>query len=124
MIIAFLAAAAGAWYALYPEPWDPKNIGFVLWKHGLNPYENLDNALGATQHGNLIDESIGHTETELRARWGYLLTPNQAGPVLEACYNDTPWIRAKEKARFLRNSWYLATFTHGKVDGVVLMKPC
>jgi hypothetical protein len=123
-VAVFLVAIPLVWYGLYPEPYDPKNIGFVLWKHGLNPYENLGDALAAIRHGDLIDESVGHTEADLRVRWGYLTTPHQRGGTLEDCYNNTPSIKAKEKALFLRDSWYLATFTLGKVDDVVHMKPC
>ncbi|MEO5925688.1 MAG: hypothetical protein ABIR70_17840 [Bryobacteraceae bacterium] len=36
-----------AWIRMYPDPRDPWNIRYVLWKSGLNPSMNLDDALDA-----------------------------------------------------------------------------
>ncbi len=121
VLIATLAAAAGAWYALHPKPQDPKNIGYVLWKHGLNPYENTDDALDAMMHdgfaGRLV---VGHSEDEVRAKFGYLLTPAQRGWVFQPCDN----VAQSKKALFLRDSLFLVTFSHGKADELILMRPC
>src|SRR5258707_4059010 len=39
-----------AWLRTYPDDVDPKNIYYVLWKHGLNNNMNLDSALAAMSH--------------------------------------------------------------------------
>ena len=38
------------WLSMYPEDADPKNIYYVLWKHGLNNNMNVDSALVAMSH--------------------------------------------------------------------------
>jgi len=38
------------WLGIYSDDVDPKDIYYVLWKHGLNNSMNLDSALGAMSH--------------------------------------------------------------------------
>jgi hypothetical protein len=38
------------WLNTYPDDVDPKNIYYVLWKHGLNNNMNIDSALVAMSH--------------------------------------------------------------------------
>ncbi|MGA7559162.1 MAG: hypothetical protein WCF61_01975 [Terriglobales bacterium] len=45
-----------AWIVLYPEDQDPKNIDYVLWKHGLNQNMNLDHAIAGMTHDKMARE--------------------------------------------------------------------
>jgi hypothetical protein len=42
--------ALSLWMATYPDNGDPKNIKYVLWKNHLNPWMNLDVAVGTMTH--------------------------------------------------------------------------
>ncbi len=48
--LAFSFFALLFWVTGYPEDYDPKNIEYVLWSHGLNRNMNLDHALGGMTH--------------------------------------------------------------------------
>lgn len=114
----------GLWYSLYPEPWDPKGPSYVLWKAGLNPFENIDYAISGVLHDPDGNELVaGKSEERLRKTFGYLLTPSQAGPFLERCFIETEWMKGK-KARYVRHTRMLILFDRDVATEYVYMKPC
>jgi hypothetical protein len=80
-------------YGYYPDEGDPKNIKYVLWKHGLYKMD-LDLAtevmVGDPHRESLV---IGKTEAQLKKRFGYLLTPDEASFYVRACTSDRPSIK-------------------------------
>src|SRR5690348_16995781 len=102
-VLLLAALGAGAWAALYPGDFDAKNMRYVAWKHGLASID-LDRAVGTIEEDpegkrNLI---LGQTKAQLRARFGLLLAPHEAGPVLERCVQES-WA-AGQDALYLRHS--------------------
>jgi len=69
-----------AWLGTYPDDVDPKNIYYVLWKHGLNNNMNLDSALAA------MSRVEGLTKDQVKARFGYIRTLGEVTPYYQACY--------------------------------------
>lgn len=122
--VGLIIIAGLVWYAGYPDPDDPKNIGYVLWKVGPNPFENLDdasNALVADVHrDNLV---IGKTEEQLRMRFGFLLSADKASPKLRRCLPTVEWASGKH-VMFIRNSYDLIVFDKGVATGVGFLKEC
>ena len=117
------------WLDTYPDDVDPKNIYYVLWKHGLNNNMNLDSALGAMSHDAWPERRVeGLTKDQLKARFGYIRTLGEVTPYYQACY-FTPGnagraeIAAKsEDAFFLRDSPWMVVMKNGKAVNLVLCK--
>ncbi len=77
------------WIATYPDAGDPKNLAYVLWKHGLNSDMNLDMALGTMTHDTwAVNRVLGLSAAELQGRFGYTKTYEQARPYLQLCDNS------------------------------------
>ena len=64
---------------------------------------------------------IGKTKDQLRARFGYLLLPSQAGPYMQACYVESAW---KENANvlLLRAGPWIVKFDGDKATDLMLCK--
>jgi hypothetical protein len=87
------------WLATYPDDVDPKNIYYVLWKHGLNNNINIDSALVAMSHDVWAVRRVqGLTTDQLKARFGYVRTLEEVMPYYRACYS-VPASRADSKDR-------------------------
>jgi hypothetical protein len=123
-----------AWLGIYSNDVDPKNIYYVLWKHGLNNSMNLDSALGAMSHDAWpIRRVEGLTKDQLKARFGYIRTLEEVTPYYQACY-FTPGVftlgnvsRAEigaksEDAFFLRDSPWMVVMKNGKAVDLILCK--
>ena len=122
------------WLEAYPDDADPKNIYYVLWKHGLNNNMNLDSALAAMSHDVWPVKRVeGLTKDQLKARFGFIQTLAEVTPYYQACYftpgvftlgNVGPaQIAAKsEDAFFLRDSPWLVVMKNGKAVDLVLCK--
>lgn len=112
----------GVWVSMYPSASDPKNVGYVLWKAGLYKI-NLDIATG-TMIGDAGRDKlvIGKTEAELRAKFEYLVPPNDASPYLGSCYQSSRW--KDRKALFIRRSPWMVVFDREKATQLVLIKGC
>jgi hypothetical protein len=122
------------WLNAYPDDVDPKNIYYVLWKHGLNTNMNPDSALAAMSHDAWpIRRVEGLTKDELKARFGYIRTLGEVTPYYQACYftpgTFTPGnagrdeIAAKsENAFFLRDSPWMVVMKNGKTADLVMCK--
>jgi hypothetical protein len=122
------------WLEIYSDDVDPKNIYYVLWKHGLNNSMNLDSALVAMSHDAWPVRRVeGLTKDQLKARFGYIRTLGEVTPYYQACY-FTPGafplgnvgraeIAAKsEDAFFLRDSPWMVVMRKGRAVDLVLCK--
>jgi hypothetical protein len=69
------------WIKMYPGGDDPKNLDYVLWKHGMNQNMNLDDALSAMTHDTWAVRLVqGKSKDELRSRFGQIRTFAEARP--------------------------------------------
>jgi hypothetical protein len=116
------------WIATYPDAGDPKNLSYVLWKHGLNSDIDLDMALGTMTHDVASENRvIGLTPTELQARFGYTKTYEQVSTYLQLC--DTPNGTGDHDNHsvvhdilYLRNSNYMVMMKNGRAADLILCK--
>jgi len=114
-----------AWIVLYPEDQDPKNIDYVLWKHGLNQNMNLDHAIAGMTHDKWPERIVkGMSKEQLKRRFGYIHTLDET-PNYSVCYAATGglgrWGEGTEAA-FLRNGPWMVILDKGKVDDLILCK--
>lgn len=74
------------WVKQYPHGDDPKNIDYVLWKHGLNQNMNLGDAVSAMTHDvwsvRLVE---GQTKDQLKNRFGIIRELKEARPYDQLC---------------------------------------
>jgi hypothetical protein len=121
LVVAFSIAIVILWIVVYPEP-DPKNIKYVLWKHGLYRM-NLDAAsdlmIGDSNREMLV---LGRTKAELQGKFGYLSTLSEASPYLRGCYENSHWQGAD--VLFIRKSPWMIVFSGDKAKELVLIKGC
>lgn len=133
LLLGSFLAFVGAWQAEYPDG-EPKNLKYILWKHGLY-HMDLDRAaytmIGDAERNKLV---IGQTEEQLRKRFGYLLTPDKAYPYLQRCIADTPpppglpyygpppW--KGKKLLLIRHEILLVVFEGGKATELWILKGC
>ena len=117
------------WLHSYPDDADPKNIYYVLWKRGLNNNVNLDSALAAMSHDVWpVRQVQGLTKEQLRSRFGYIRTPDEATPYLRDCYS-IPGSAGREETRgnredviFLRDSPWMVVIQNEKAVDLILCK--
>lgn len=122
-------AVLAIWLGAYPDNVDPKNIYYVLWKHGLNDNMNLDYALGAMSHDVWPARHVqGLTKDQLKARFGYIRTLEEVTPYYRACHSipGSPG-RAETEGRsedavFLRDSPWMVVMKNGKAVDLILCK--
>ena len=122
------------WLGTYPDDVDPKNVYYVLWKHGLNNNMNLDSALAAMSHDIWPVRRVeGLTREQLKTRFGYLRTLAEVTPYYRACYftpraftqGDVGHVEVAAKdedAFFLRDSPWMVVMKNGKAVDLVLCK--
>ena len=137
VVLALFLLAVGVvlvWLGAYPDEGDPRNIHYVLWKHGLNKNMDLDNALFAMVRDVSRERQVqGLTKDQLKARFGYVRTLAEVTPYYRACYfspgvftqkdADRAEIAAKsEDAFFLRDSPWMVLMKNGKAVDLVLCK--
>lgn len=127
-----MAAASVAvflWLRIYPEPYDPKNLGYVLWKHGMNRHMDLDAATAGMTHDTWAVNIVkGMTKDELNARFGYIRTLPEARPYLQLCPSVNGTVgelgvkpQGKEVV-FLRDDAWMVILDNGKAVDLVLCK--
>jgi|SRR5580692_1756366 hypothetical protein len=114
-------AFVGVWALAYPEP-DPKNIKYVLWKHGLYRMD-LDTA-SDTMIGDANREILvlGKTKVELREKFGYLSSLSEASLNLRGCYENSDW--KGMDVLLIRKSPWMIVFSGDKATKLVLIKGC
>lgn len=115
------------WIAMYPDPGDPKNLSYILWKHGLNNDMDLNAVLGTMTHdANSEKLVIGLTPSELQARFGFTKTYEQVSPDLQLC--DTPNGTGDRNhptypnVLYLRGDNYMVVMKDGRAVDLVLCK--
>lgn len=111
------------WLRNYPNADDPKNIDYVLWKHGLNENMNLDAALRAMTHDSWpVQRIAGLSDEELKKRFGYIRAPDPTSRI-GGCYSAES-IRhpAADEVVSLRDSLWIVTLEHGRAVDLVLCK--
>jgi hypothetical protein len=117
------------WVKQYPVGYDPGNIDYVLWKHGLNQNMNLDYAVAAMTHDvwpvRLVE---GKSKDELKNRFGYIRALSEARPYDQLCYT-IPETRGQlgihptgKEVVFLRDSDYMVILDNGKAVDLVHCK--
>jgi hypothetical protein len=111
----------GLWVATYPGYYDPKNIHYLLWKWGVASIDP-DRALSIMTHDNSLPLVIGKSEDDLRKRFGYLRSLDEARPYLRGCYRKSDW--DGQTVMFLRDSEYMVVLKNDKVTELVLVKGC
>ena len=121
LVVAVSFAFVGVWAFTYPEP-DPKNIKYVLWKHGLYRMD-LDTAsvtmIGDANRDILV---LGKSKVELRKKFGYLSTLSEASTYLRGCYENYDW--KSMDVLFIRKSPWMIVFSGHKATQLVLIKGC
>ncbi len=117
-----------SWVEQYPEGYDPKNIDYVLWKHGLNQNMNLDNAVSAMTHDVWAVRLVeGKSKDELKDRFGYIRTLSEARPYDQLCdtigaVGELGIHPAGKEVVFLRDSDWMVILDKGKAVDLVLCK--
>jgi hypothetical protein len=112
----------------YPDGFDPKNIAYVLWKKGQNRNVNLDDAVAAMTHDTWAVRLVeGQTVDELKARFGFVRTLNEARPYLQLCYTsgavgEHGIVASGKQVLFLRDSAWMVILDKGKAVDLVLCK--
>jgi hypothetical protein len=120
--LAFALVFLVGWSSMYPSPGDPKNMKYVLWKAGLykmDPDDVLATMIGDPDRDKLV---LGRTKEQLRNQFGPLLSPADASPYLQNCYQNSSW--KDRDALFVRQSPWVIIFEGGKAAGLVLIKGC
>src|SRR5471032_941822 len=98
-ILVLIVAVLGIWQAIYHDPYDPKNMHYVLWKHHLASMD-LDRASAIVLYHDHQELIVGKTRQQLERRFGYLKSPAEVRPYLR----DYCWAaRPGSDAMFLRN---------------------
>ena len=115
------------WVKTYPAGYDPKNIDYVLWKHGLNENMNLDNAIGAMTHDTWAVRLVeGKSKEELKTRFGFVRALKEARTYDQLCYTNGSvgerGITAGKEVVFLRDSDWMVVLDNGKAVDLVLCK--
>jgi len=117
------------WLETYSDAVDPKNIYYVLCKHGLNNNMNIDSALVAMSHDvRPVRQVQGLTREQLKNRFGYTRTLDEATPYLRGCYS-TPGAAGqvetrgeRENVAFLRDSPWMVVIENEKAVNLILCK--
>ena len=106
-------AVCGFYVASFYDSGDPRDIHYILWKHGLTRNMNLDTAIAAFYLDVNRDQLIkGATEDQLRARFGYVRRLEQVSPYYQECRDQSP-IRREKAAVFLRDTpWMVVMDDH------------
>ncbi|HLY60844.1 MAG TPA: hypothetical protein VKV95_08860 [Terriglobia bacterium] len=121
-LLALLVVCVGGWVLTYPSSGDPKNIKYVLWKAGLYRL-NFDAATGVMVGDPGRDKLVvGKTKTQLRDRFGSLLSSAETSPYLRGCYQNSSW-KGRE-VLFIGQSPWMIVFDGDKATNLVLIKGC
>jgi len=97
----------GGWVALYPEEYDPKNMHYVMWKHGLSRHINLDDAVGGMTHDTWAVYIVkGMSKEQLNQRFGYIRTLDESQTVSTSLLHT---------ARYRGRAWHFTAWERGRV---------
>ena len=108
------------WKALYPDYYDPKNIQYVMWKHGIGSID-LDRAVAIMPHARWSEQLvIGEDMDGLRKRFGFLRSPNEENSHLRSVALSQR--QDGEQVVFLRDSHYAVYLSNGKATRLLLIE--
>jgi hypothetical protein len=116
------------WVTEYPQDYDPKNIDYVLWTHGLNENMNLDRALSGMTHDSWAVRLVrGLSKDQLRERFGIIRTLSEARPYDQLCdgvqaVGELGVHPSGKEVVFLRDSDWMVILDNGKAVDLVLCK--
>ncbi len=116
------------WVKQYPHGDDPKNIDYVLWKHGLNQNMNLDDAVSAMTHDVWAVRLVeGQAKDQLKHRFGIIRELKEARPYDQFCstngsIGERGIPAAGKEVVFLRDSDWMVILDKGKAVDLVLCK--
>jgi hypothetical protein len=116
------------WVKRYPLDYDPKNVEYVLWKHGLNQNMNLDHAVGGMTHDTWAVRLVeGKSKEELKSRFGFIRTLKEARPYDQLCFTNGSFGErgipaAGKEVVFLRDSDWMVILDREKAVDLVLCK--
>jgi len=102
----------GGWVAAFPDEYDIHNIHYVLWKRGIVSIDP-DRALNVTAHDDAYPLLLGKSPGDLRAKFGYLRSLDQASPYMRYCYENSSW-RGKP-VMFLRDTDWMVVLEKDRV---------
>jgi hypothetical protein len=125
LVVAVVSAALLAilgWQLLYPDPGDPKNIKYILWKAGILRIALSQATATMVGDGDRDSLVVGKTRVEIEHRFGPLITIEQATPYLTRCYQQSPW--AGRAVSFIADSPWMVVFGGEKANELVLLKGC
>ena len=122
IFVVLVATFFGGWALTHPSSIDPKNIKYVLWKADLTKLP-LDQATAAMVGDRNRDKLVlGKTKTQLRDKFGLLLSPADVSPYLRGCYQNSSW---KDKdVLFIGPSSWMVVFDGDNATNLVLVKGC
>jgi hypothetical protein len=116
------------WIAAYPDAGDPKNLNYVLWKHGLNSDMDMNTALATMTHDTwAVNRVRGLTPDQLKKRFGYVKTYEEARPYLQLCatpnaigeLGNSPH---EHNVLYLRDEDWMVILKNGRAVDLVLCK--
>jgi len=122
IVIALAVLFVIGWATNYTGPADPKNIKYILWKHNLYKI-SLKQAV-ATMIGdeNRYQLVLGKTKSQLRDRFGPLLSGEETSPYNRWCYQNSAW--NDRDVMFIAESPWMVVFNGDKAVDFVLINGC
>jgi hypothetical protein len=119
-VVVAVAAMAWVWEAMHPSPRDPKSIGYVLWKAGLYRADLAivtGTMIGDPKRDELV---VGKTKAQLRARFGELLTTEDASSYFRWSHEASSW--KGRTVLFLPGGPWMIVFEGDTASQLVLLK--
>ena len=121
-LVLLLGLEAGFWMLTYPDAADPKNLKYVLWKHGLYHLDppSVLAALGHDAEANKI--VLGRSRKEVEAMLGPLV-PIEGPHYIASCWAHSPW--PEDHIFFVDNEfWFYVVFENDRAVGFGIAKGC
>jgi hypothetical protein len=121
-IAVLLSFVAGSWTLTYPDAADPKNMKYVLWKHGLYHLDKSAILFPLTSDSARNGVIGGRTKDQIRDMLGPLVLPADASPYLAGCIANSNLNR--EDILFVGNSPVAIQFENGRAEEMWVVKGC
>ncbi len=110
------------WAALYSGYYDPKNIGFLLWRHDLWKIDR-DRALSIMTHAPDPDSLVvGKTRGEVAEKFRPLTPMTEASAYVRGCASQEELTSGN--SAMLGHSEWMVTFSGDRATKLTLFKGC
>jgi hypothetical protein len=122
-IAVLLSFVAGFWTLTYPDAADPKNMKYVLWKHGLyhlEPRFILDGLYADPERDKFV---IGRSKEEIEAMFGPLIPAKESPNYIPSCFDHSAW-PADQTYLVSINLWWAVAFQNNRAVDFRLVKGC